>query len=439
MIEIVVAAVCVLLASLMTAGEAALQAFSRSRAEALAKERSSRAADRLVQIMQDKAPYLNTSLFVRVLLETIATVLVTIVVTDHIESAPWQVAWAVVIMVAVSFILLGVAPRTVGRQHADRVALAVSGPLSLLTTVLGPIPLVMIVIGNMITPGRGYADGPFTSEAELRELVDRAGESDLIEDQERKMIHSVFDLGDTIVKEVMVPRTDMVYVEQGKTLRQGVSLALRSGFSRIPVIGEDLDDVRGILYLKDAIRRTYDNPRAEGTETVDAVMRPPVFVPDSKAVDELLRDLQLTHNHVVIVVDEFGGTAGLATIEDILEEIVGEIVDEYDANEVPPYVKLAEDRYRVSSRLALDDLGDLFDLELDDDDVDTVLGLMAKELNKVPIPGAVVHWAGLELTAERASGRRNSVQTVLATRITLPEAEPAPDAEAAAPASEQAT
>nr|NLI50070.1 HlyC/CorC family transporter [Propionibacterium sp.] len=438
-IEIVVAVVCVLLASLMTAGEAALQAFSRPRAEALAKERGSRAAGRLVEIMQDKAPYLNTSLFVRVLLEVLAIVLVTIVVTDHIEDAAWQVAWSAGVMVVVSFILLGVAPRTMGRQHADAVALAASGPLSLLTTVLGPIPQVMIVIGNMITPGRGYADGPFTSEAELRELLDRAGESDLIEDDERKMIHSVFDLGDTIVKEVMVPRTSMVYVEQGKTLRQGLSLALRSGFSRIPVIGEDLDDVLGIFYLKDAIRRTYDHPRAEATETVESVMRPPVFVPDSKPVDELLRELQLTHTHVVIVVDEFGGTAGLATIEDILEEIVGEIVDEYDANEVPPYVKLDEDRYRVSSRLALDDLGDLFDLELDDDDVDTVLGLMAKELNKVPIPGTVVEWGGLELTAERASGRRNSVQTVLATRIRRPEAEPGAEGTEASADGEPAT
>ena len=218
-------------------------------------------------------------------------------------------------------------------------------------------------------------------------------------------------------------RPEMVYVEQDKTLRQGLSLALRSGFSRIPVVGDNLDDVLGILYLKDAIRRTYDNPKAEASETVASLMRPPTFVPDSKPVDELLRDMQLNHNHVVVVVDEFGGTAGLATIEDILEEIVGEIVDEYD-QEVPPVTPLPEGGWRVSSRLGLDDLGELVGRDLEDEEVDTVLGLMAKQLNKVPIPGATVDYGGLELTAERASGRRHSIQTVLVR--------PAPEPDAAA-------
>ena len=427
-----VAVVCVLLASLMTSGESALQAFSKSRAESLAKQSPTPAHQRLVEIMQDKAPYLNTSMFIRVLLEVLAIVLVTTAVADHVEAPLWRVLWSTLIMVLVSFILLGVAPRTLGRQHAEAIAPRTAGPLSLLETVLGPIPQIMIVIGNLITPGRGYVDGPFTSEAELRELVDRAGESDLIEDDERKMIHSVFDLGDTIVKEVMVPRPDMVYIEQGKTLRQGLSLALRSGYSRIPVIGEDVDDVRGILYLKDAIRRTYDNPKAEASEMVETVMRPPTFCPDSKPVDELLREMQKDHSHVVVVVDEFGGTAGLATIEDILEEIVGEIADEYDADEVPPFVKLDEGRYRVSSRLSVDDLGELFDVDLEDNEVDTVLGLMAKQLNKVPIPGASVSYRGVELTAERASGRRHSVQTVIAARAT--DDQPSDQAEAPLPA-----
>jgi len=207
-------------------------------------------------------------------------------------------------------------------------------------------------------------------------------------------------------------------VEVGKTLRQGMSLALRSGFSRIPVIGEDLDDVRGILYLKDAVRRTYDNPKAEASENVESLMRPPTFTPDSKPVDELLREMQLDHRHVVVVVDEFGGTAGLATIEDILEEIVGEIVDEHDGDEVPPVTLLDDGSYRLSSRLSLDDLADLFDTTIDEDDVDTVLGLMAKQLNKVPLPGASIQYHGVELVAERASGRRHNIQTVLASRVT---------------------
>lgn len=414
-IEIALVIVCIVITSLMTAGEAALRSCSVSRAEALAKESPGARTTKLVQIMQDKAPYLNTSMFVRVLFEVLAIVLVTVLVVDHVESVVLRIVWSVALMVLVSFILLRVSPRTLGLQHVERVALATAGPLSLLTTVLGPIPQILIFVGNILTPGRGYSDGPFTSEAELRELIDRAGRTEMIEDDERKMIHSVFDLGDTIVKEVMVPRTEMVYIERGKTLRQGLSLALRSGFSRIPVIGEDLDDVLGVLYLKDATRRAFDNPKAEASETVETLMKPPTFCPDSKPVDELLREMQRDHTHLVLVVDEFGGTAGLVTIEDILEEIVGEIVDEYD-DEVPPFVRLDDHRYRVSSRLALDDLGELFGVPLDDDDVDTVLGLMAKELNMVPIPGATVHYRGLDMIAERVSGRRHSIRTVLVQR-----------------------
>ncbi len=432
-----IAGASALLAALLTAAEASLQSFSRSRAERLVDEGRPGAA-RLLTITQDPAPSLNTTLFLRILLETVCIVLVALVIFNH-TSALWErVLYPVATMVLVSFILLGVAPRTLGRQHAEKVALASSGLVTVATTVLGPIPQLMIWLGNVLTPGRGFTDGPFSSEAELRELVDIAEASDLIEDEERRMIHSVFDLGDTIAKEVMVPRTEMVYIEQGKTVRQAMSLALRSGFSRIPVIGEDLDDVVGILYLKDAMRRVYDNPKAQATETVDALMRLPIYCPDSKPVDALLREMQLTRSHVVIVVDEFGGTAGLVTIEDILEEIVGEIVDEYD-QEVAPWVEIGMNRYRVSARLNVEDLGELFNLKVDDDDVDSVIGVMAKALDKVPIPGSTVQWEGIELVAERGTGRRNSIQTVVASRIE--DGVPAEDAVDAATqlASESAT
>lgn len=406
---------CVLLAGVLTSIESALQSFSKSRALAQV-EKGERGADKLLQIVQDPAPYLNTALFLRVLFEIGAIVCVSIVVFGRNSELWQQILFTVAPMVVVSFVLIGVAARTLGRQKADWIALRTTGLISVLTTVIGPIPQILIIIGNAITPGRGFTDGPFTSEAELRELVDMAEASDLIEAGERRMIHSVFELGDTIVKEVMVPRTEMVWIEQDKTLRQGLSLALRSGYSRIPVIGNDVDDVLGVLYLKDVIRRIYDNPNAQASEQVASAMRPPIFCPDSKPVDELLKEMQLTRSHVVIVVDEFGGAAGLATIEDILEEIVGEIVDEFD-EEIPPFVRLADGRFRVSSRLPIDELGELFGLKLDDDDVDTVLGLMAKELNKVPIPGSVVDWEGIELVAERASGRRHSIKTVVAGLI----------------------
>jgi CBS domain containing-hemolysin-like protein len=207
----------------------------------------------------------------------------------------------------------------------------------------------------------------------------------------------------------------MVYIERHKKLRQLTSLALRSGYSRIPVVGESLDDIVGVVYLKDVMKRVFDNAQAESTERVDSVMRPCMFIPDSKPVDALLREMQAARMHVAIVIDEYGGTAGLVTIEDILEEIVGEITDEYDAVPDGPE-PLSDGGYRVSSRMPIDELGELFGVPLDDDDVDSVGGLMAKLLGKVPIPGSRVDIAGLELTAERPSGRRNQLGSVLVRR-----------------------
>jgi CBS domain containing-hemolysin-like protein len=315
-------------------------------------------------------------------------------------------------MVVVSYVAIGVAPRTLGRQHADRVALVAAGPLTIATRVLGPLPSLLILVGNALTPGRGFRQGPFASEAELREMVDIAEASRLIEADEREMIHGVFELSDTFTREVMVPRTDMIFIERDKTLRQALSLALRSGFSRIPVVGDGIDDIVGIAYLKDVVRRVYDNRESEKTERVESVMRTPLFVPDSKPVDELLREMQAQRTHVAVVIEEYGGTAGLVTIEDVLEEIVGEIDDEYDPTG-QPVERLDDGWVRVSSRMNIEELGDLFDIELSDDDVDSVGGLLAKRLGRVPIPGASAEVAGLTLQAESASGRRNRIGTVL--------------------------
>src|SRR5215208_2742672 len=414
-LQLGIAFVLMILAGLTAAAEAALSSLSKIRADRLV-EGGRASAQRVRKILDDPPRYLNTTLFVRSMIEISAIILVANVIF-HLIPKTWQ-AGAVTagIMIIVSYIAWGVAPRTLGRQHADRVACAAAGPIVAITTVLGPFPRLLIMIGNALTPGKGFTDGPFATEAELRELVDLAEASEVIESGERKMIHSVFDLGDTIAREVMVPRTDMVFIEEYKTLRQAVSLALRSGFSRIPVVRDGLDDVVGVLYLKDVIKRVYDSPDAQRSERVGSMMRKPVWCPDSKPIDELLREMQLKRVHVVIVVDEFGGTAGMATIEDILEEIVGEITDEYD-EETSDITDLAEGRYRVSSRLPVDELGDLFGLKLDDDDVETVGGLMAKQLNKVPIAGSVVKYGGLELVAERSTGRRNRIGTVIVSRI----------------------
>ena len=245
----------------------------------------------------------------------------------------------------------------------------------------------------------------------------------MIEPDEREMIHSVFELGDTLVREVMVPRTDMVYIERHKKLRQLTSLALRSGYSRIPVIGESLDDILGVAYLKDVVRRTQSGDPAADATPVAELMREATFVPESKPVDDLLSEMQAARTHLVIVVDEYGGTGGLVTIEDILEEIVGEITDEYDV-ERPPIERLGDGSVRVTARLPVEDLGELFGVELPDDEVETVGGLLAQALGRVPIPSAEATVGGLRLVAEGTTGRRNRIDSVLVRRIPVSE-EPA--------------
>ena len=411
-LEIGLTVAFVLLAAVFAMIDAAYATMSRARAKHLAEE-GVKGAVRVEQILADPAPTIATAQFLFLTFEALAVATIGVRVYALVDSLAARLLITAAIAVVLLFIVVGVGGRTLGRQHAMSVTLRTGRIMSLLTAVLFFAPQIMIIVGNIITPGRGYPDGPFASEDELREYIDRAEASNQIEAEERRMIHSVFDLSDTIVKQVMVPRPDVVFIEAQKTLRQATSLALRSGFSRIPVVGTGgLDDIVGIVYLKDVMKRVYDNPGAQTSEVVTSIMRPATFCPDSKPVDDLLREMQLHRSHLVVVVDEFGGTAGLATIEDILEEIVGEIVDEYD-DEVAPVTELSEGYYRVVSRLSLDDLGDLFGMELDDDDVDSVGGIMAKQLNKVPIPGSIVNWEGLELIADRPTGRRNQIGTVL--------------------------
>ena len=428
---IALAVALIVVSGFLIAAETALTRVSRTRLEELRKEGNGNAArvDRLMPLLEDRARYVNVLFFLSTVANVTSVILIGYVVVRALTTGDGWSAWValvvvIAVMVVVAYVGLGVAPRTLGRQHADRIALIAARPTRFIASILGPLTTLLILIGNALTPGKGFREGPFDTTAELREMVDLAGADALIEDDERKMIHSVFDLGETFAKEVMVPRTEMVFIEQDKSLRQAISLGLRSGFSRIPVIGENADDIVGVVYLKDMVRRTFEHRDAERDEQVDSIMRPPYFVPDSKPADELLRDMQTARVHMAIVVDEYGGTAGLVTIEDILEEIVGEIADEYDTA-APEVVQLDGDRYRVMSRMNIDDFADLIDIEVDSEDegVDTVLGLMAKRLGRVPIPGAQIVEDGWQLTAERGAGRRNRIATVLATRRATPEGE----------------
>ncbi len=418
---LLVVVLLVVVAAALTVVEAALSSFSRARALELAHENRPGAAG-LLRLLDDAARNLNAVLFVRLLTETSAVVLATTIVLDLLGDRRLSSALvAIGAMFLVLFVLVGVGPRTVGRQHSEAIALSTAGVVLAAGRVIGPLAQLLILVGNAVTPGKGFSEGPFSSEAELREMVDLAEASSLIESGESKMIHSVFELGDTSVREVMVPRTDVVYIEQGKTLRQAMSLFLRSGFSRVPVVGDGLDDIIGFAYLKDISRRVFDRQAAETTELVDSMMRPVIHVPDSKPVDDLLREMQAQRRHIAVVVDEYGGTAGIVTIEDILEEIVGEIADEFDTEEVPVQA-LPDGATRVSARFPVDDLDEIVGVTIEEDDVDSVGGLMAKYLGKVPIPGSRVEVEGLLFVAEEAKGRRKRVGTVLISPVKAAEA-----------------
>ncbi|MGW1026967.1 hemolysin family protein [Streptomyces sp. NPDC002577] len=413
---IVGAVLLVVVAWLAACAEAGLARVSSFRA-AEAVRSGRRGAAKLAQVASDPTRYLNVALLVRVACEMAAAAIVTYACLIEFDETWQALTVAIAVMVLVSYVAVGVSPRTIGRQHPLNTATVAAYVLVPLARIMGPIPYLLILIGNALTPGKGFRRGPFASEAELRALVDLAEQESLIEDEERRMVHSVFELGDTLVRELMVPRTDLVVIERFKTIRQALTLALRSGFSRIPVTGESEDDIVGIVYLKDLARKTHISRDAE-SELVSTAMRPAAFVPDTKNAGDLLREMQQERNHVAVVIDEYGGTAGIVTIEDILEEIVGEITDEYD-RELPPVEELGESRYRVTARLDIGDLGELYGLEAyDDEDVETVGGLLAKALGRVPIAGAsglveLPDGRELRLTAEAAAGRRNKIVTVL--------------------------
>ncbi len=428
--SVVVAVLLVAVAAVAAAAEVATATVSRLHADELVRARR-RNAERLRVISEDPARFLNSATLVRVAAEIVATVLVALALHGALPAG-WALVIAAVVMTLVSFVLIGVAPRTLARRRPEQVALALARPLTVAARVLGPVPAALISLGGLAVGGRGVREGPFATEARLREMVDLAEQHSAIEAAERVMIQRVFDLGDTLVREVMVPRTDIVAVEAGRTVLEAQDVLLRSGFSRLPVIGAGgSDDVIGLVYLKDLTKRLRDDPGC-ARAPVESAVRPPVFVPDSKPADDLLRDMQRERVHIAVVVDEYGGTAGLVTIEDILEEIVGEITDEYDVAVAGPE-QAADGRYTVSPRLSLDDLGDLLGMELEDEDVDTVGGLLAKGLGKVPEPEDATTIAGLALEAGDRGGRRNRINSVLVRRLEPGEGDTEPDTAAAEP------
>ena len=397
----------IVLAALLSAGEVAVLRVTRAQATELVADRH-RSAARVMSLVEHAGAVSSSAAFVRLVSEMTATVSLTLWVAS--TEWPW---WAVLLVslagcAALAFLLVRVSPRSVGRRHPVRT-------LTVLSPLLGGVARAFGKIGR----SSAGATSPEQDEDELREMVQRVSESEAIEDDEREMFQSVFELGETLTREVMVPRTDMVVTNVDTPLRKVLSLLLRSGFSRVPVVGETIDDLRGVVYLKDVVRRLAPGREADEDEwdaPVGPLARPAVFVPESKPVDDLLRELRDGSSHMAIVVDEYGGIAGLVTIEDALEEIVGELTDEHDPS-APVIEDLGDGVYRVPARLGRDELGELFGLDVEDEDVDTAAGLLAKALGRVPLPGSSGEIHGLRLVAERVEGRRRRLATVLASRV----------------------
>ena len=411
------AVIVLALGALLSAGESALLRFTRAAADDLIEE-GRRGAARVRRLAEHRTRVLGALSVARVAVDMLAAVLITLAASGLVR-AWWQVlALALLANIILLGVVVGFSPRTYGRRNPAATLLALGGLLTWVDILAAP---QRRLVSRTRRPDSAPTDAE-TREAvneDLREMIDEIGETDTIEDEDREMMRSVVELGQTLVREVMVPRTDMVTIDAHKPASAAMRLFIRSGYSRVPVIGEDADDVRGILYLKDVLRRLAAHPEHEAL-AVAGFTRDAEYVPEMKPADDLLREMQTGRFHMALAVDEYGGTAGLVTMEDLLEEVVGELTDEHDP-ELPEVVEVAPGTYRVPARLALDDLGELFDLEIDDDDVDTVGGLLTKAIGRVPLPGAAGDTQGVHLQAEEATGRRRQVSTILASRTPAPE------------------
>lgn len=404
--------VLVAFGGLMAAVDSAIASSSRADVTELAFE--SRARRSLLAIAEDTGAHVNAVNFVRIIAETTAAVLVTLAFASFLDNVWLVLLYSALIMTAVSFVLVGASPRSVGRVNAENVLRLTAPLVHFLRVLIGPLAGALVSLGNRVTPGRIRFAG-VSSEEQLLSMVDEATELDVLEEGDRELIHSIFEFNDTVVREVMVPRTDMVTIEAAAHLPHAMAVFLKEGYSRIPVVERDADDVTGVLYLRDLARLGFERPLdAEGL-TVGELVRPALFVPESMKADALLRQMQLESNHLAMVVDEYGGIAGLVTLEDVIEELVGDIADEYD-REAAQVEDLGGGRFRVNARLPIDELGELFGLDIEDEDVDSAGGLLAKELGRLAQSGERVTVSGLLLEAERTEGRRKRISTILVER-----------------------
>lgn len=401
--QIVVAALGVMLAFVTSAWVNAISRLTMARAIRL-EDRSPKPGALLVKIAEDPRPFIAITLLLMLIGRVTATVVVASLFLHSGVAVPEVIAIAVMILVV--FQLVELAPRSWVLERPDEVMIFSARPVYWLGTALGPVVSALVALNRLfllVLPGRGLPRGPLAGEEEIKSILEVAESQDSIEAEEAEMVRSVFDFGDTIVREVMVPRPDMVVIEAVTPLDEILDLSLKHGFSRIPVIAQNIDNVVGIVYAKDVVKRLRNGTRR--IRRAAEVARDPMFVPESKKLSELLREMQVNKSHMAIVIDEYGGTAGLVTMEDVLEEIVGEISDEYDRDE-PSVVKVDESTLRVDARVSVDELNDLLGAVLPDVEWDSVGGLVGGMLGRVALEGDRVSVNGIEFEVEKTKGRR---------------------------------
>jgi len=392
-------AVLIFLAAIMAAAEVIITRMSRVHAYRL-REEDRRGAASLVKLVDDPAPYLNVILLLSLLLHLTGTTIAGAVALRVLGGYGEVVA--TLAMTVLLFVLAEATPKTFAVQHTDRVALRLAPLVLALGKVFGPLARLLISATNVILPGKGLKEGPFVTESEIRAMADVASKEASIGEEENRLIHSIFEFGDTVVREVMTPRPDIVAAPVRTALPEAMSLIIHHGYSRIPVYDAGLDDVVGVLYAKDLVRELH---AGHVDMALGEIAQKPHFVPASKKVAELLREMQRDKFHMAIVVDEHGTVIGLATLEDLLEEIVGDICDEYDRDE-PNVTPLGGKRYRVKARMPVAQLSETLSVSLPSSEWDTVGGLMLGILGHLPAQGEHVELDDLRFTAERVHGRR---------------------------------
>jgi CBS domain containing-hemolysin-like protein len=407
-VALIAIVVLLVMAVVLVAAEEALTRTNLVRATSLV-ETDPKRAERLVRILEEPEAVINPLRLVVLMVQLTETTLVAVLATRFFT---WPAVLALVVLnVGVVFVVAEAVPRTLGILRTDGTALVLARPIQLLAR-FAPIRLVanlLISLTNVVVPGRGLRQGPFSSAQELIALADAAVEDDVLEQEERDLIESVIEFGATIVREVMVPRTDMTTVARDVSVADALEVTSAAGFSRVPAVGDNVDDVVGLVYVKDLIRAELDG---RAGEKVERLMRPSRFVPETKKVAELLKEMQHEKFHMAIAVDEYGGIAGLVTLEDLIEELVGEIVDEYDVEE--PLVERQRDgTLRVDARISIDELNDLAGMELPEGDWDTVGGLVFDRFGRVPAVGDTCDVNGYSLRVERLQGRRITRVTIL--------------------------